>query len=217
MAPVRGRPFVEWLLLEAIQAKPAEIIFCLSHKASVIESHFGDQFRGIPVSYTLEELPLGTGGAIRLGLEESRQPWSLILNGDSYCHVDWLSLPELYEAKVHPKPGIVTVEMPDVSRYGKLVANEDDFLVSFEEKSAAGGRGLINSGVYLVPREAKESIPGDEFVSWEKNVLPKFISSGIKVFRSEGPFIDIGTPESYQEADDFFKKFRGIEPAGSCA
>jgi NDP-sugar pyrophosphorylase family protein len=48
---------------------------------------------------------------------------------------------------------------------------------------------------------------GIEAASIERDYFPKWLSEGrkIKVIPSDGPFIDIGTPESLEKAADFIK------------
>ncbi|MCY3023433.1 MAG: hypothetical protein NTW87_31010 [Planctomycetota bacterium] len=38
----------------------------------------------------------------------------------------------------------------------------------------------------------------------EHQVFPQWIGKGLYGFRCEGRFIDIGTPESYRQAEEFF-------------
>jgi NDP-sugar pyrophosphorylase family protein len=61
----------------------------------------------------------------------------------------------------------------------------------------------INTGTYVMNKEIVRYIPKNKAVSLEKDVLPKLISAGkkISVFKTDTFFIDIGTPESYKEAE----------------
>jgi NDP-sugar pyrophosphorylase family protein len=70
---------------------------------------------------------------------------------------------------------------------------------AFHEKRAGDTGGLINGGVYLLARDVVESIPPGEPVSLEREVFPQLVGHGLHAVVGEGPFIDIGTPESYAQ------------------
>ena len=74
--------------------------------------------------------------------------------------------------------------------------------VGFQEKVAGGkaSRGRINAGVYLMRREAIDSLP-EQPLSLETDVFPKLASNGrlFGVLR-QGYFIDIGLPRTLDQA-----------------
>ena len=76
MADINGTPFLELLMREILFCDPERIILCVSYMKDVIKQHFGDSFLGVPVLYSEENEPLGTGGAIKqafdlFGLDEA--------------------------------------------------------------------------------------------------------------------------------------------------
>ena len=79
-------------------------------------------------------------------------------------------------------------------------------MFSFEEKSAAGTPGWINGGIYLVARTLLLTIPESRAVSLEQEVFPAWIGKGLYGYKSQGRFLDIGTPETYKAAEDFFSR-----------
>ncbi len=63
MAPIAGKPFLEHLLDRAMAQGVNEIHLLVGYAANVIKSHFGDSYRGVPLTYSFEDAPpLGTGG-----------------------------------------------------------------------------------------------------------------------------------------------------------
>jgi len=78
-------------------------------------------------------------------------------------------------------------------------------VVQFEEKGGDQSAGRINAGIYLIPCDKVAAIPAEQPVSLERDVLPGWVE-GIGVWGFPGGrFIDIGTPESYAEAEAFFQ------------
>src|SRR5207249_2054974 len=161
------------------------------------------EYAGMKLTYSVEPEPLGTGGALRLALPLFRNEAVLLLNGDSYCDVDLTALAAFHKAH----SGIATLtlaEVPDSSRYGRVHLNGDRRVERFEEKSGSNGPGWINAGVYLFDREALDVMEPGRAVSLERDVLPSWVARGEVFGFPGGRFIDIGTPESYAEAEAFF-------------
>ncbi|MHC4662646.1 MAG: nucleotidyltransferase family protein [Planctomycetota bacterium] len=205
MAEVAGRPFLEWLLLSLKKQNVKRIIICSGYMGDIIESHFGDGRRlKMEIEYSREFAPLGTAGAVRNAIGNIHSDRFLVLNGDSFCNFDVAGL-EKTHADSNANATIWVVEMEDCGRYGSVVVGEEGVVLDFREKSADKCSGLINAGVYLFSREFAETIPSDRAVSMETEVLPDLIGHRLFAVKGEGPFIDIGTPESYAGAESFFQ------------
>jgi NDP-sugar pyrophosphorylase family protein len=86
-------------------------------------------------------------------------------------------------------------------------------VVRFEEKGGDAVPGWINAGVYLLQRGLLDRLPKSGFVSLEKEVLPQWVQMGGVWGFGGGRFIDIGTPESYADADEFFRPMSAIPAA----
>ena len=71
LASVRGRPFLEYLLSYWINNNAYRFILSVGYKHQQIMNHFGSSFNGIPVTYVIEDEPLGTGGALLKVLDEN--------------------------------------------------------------------------------------------------------------------------------------------------
>lgn len=203
IADVGGRPFLDRLLDQVAAAGLARAILCTGYMAGSVRAACGDRHLGMALTYSEEEAPRGTGGAIRLALPLVSTRNLLVLNGDSYCHVDLAAFRAAYEAG-GGRPTILLVGVPDASRFGRVECDADGVVQRFVEKSADTRPGLINAGVYLLPVGFARTIPADRAVSLEREMFPTWISSGLLGFRCVGPFIDIGTPESYAAAQKFF-------------
>lgn len=196
MAVVQNRPFLEWLLL-MLRDQVDSVIISTGYMAQIIEDYLGNGKQlGMNLSYSRENIPLGTAGAIKHALSRMGDR-ILVLNGDSWCHVNV----KVLLAKHLIRRAAVTlwlVPSQDCDRYGN-VSLDGDRIVEFTEKSTRGP-GLINAGVYLLERSIVESIP-DGYVSLEKDVFPRI--TNIYGVLGELPFIDIGTPESLEQAQVF--------------
>ena len=65
MAPVGARPFLEYLLVRLSDAGFANVVLSVGYLHERIIEHFGQSFRKLEISYSIETTPLGTGGARR--------------------------------------------------------------------------------------------------------------------------------------------------------
>src|SRR5262249_59360249 len=92
---------------------------------------------------------------------------------------------------------------------GKVALAGGHRITRFEEKSAAGGRGLINAGVYLLARQLLDEIPSSGAVSLERDLFPRWAAQRrCYGFAAAGRFLDIGTPEAYASAAAFLAQRR---------
>jgi NDP-sugar pyrophosphorylase family protein len=208
MAPVNGRPFLEWVVRYLAAQKIRRMILSTGHLAETIAKHFQSQpAKNVRVTCVPETEPLGTAGgflnAIR-GAVEKPAAW-LVLNGDSLTPTP---LAQMFQALDEPKVegAILGVRVADASRFGTILQNEAGDLTGFNEKKP--GAGVINAGVYLFRASAIDSFPDKTPLSFETEVFPALVAGGIrlKVCVTDAPFLDIGTPESLPLAEAFIRR-----------
>jgi D-glycero-alpha-D-manno-heptose 1-phosphate guanylyltransferase len=208
MAPVNGKPFLEYLLLHLHKYGIKHIILSTGHLAKKIAEHFGNEFRGMKISYSHEEHPLGTGGAIRLALSSCEDDEVLVMNGDSFFEIDMQRFIDLH----HQSKADVSLalrEVENASRYGRISIDKENRITDFKEKSDQPLRGLINAGVYLIRKKSfLDNAPPAASFSIEKDFFEKKCRQlMIKGFKFKSYFIDIGIPEDYSKAQNEFKRF----------
>ena len=205
MADVAGRPFLEWLILGTRAQGVRRFVFCTGYRADAVEQYFRDGRKwSVEISYSRESSPLGTGGALRLAADRSRGERMLVLNGDSYCRFDlgrlWGEL-ERHQAVV----ALWLVRKEDCSRYGTIELGSGGEVRRFLEKQEGRRNELINAGVYLMRSEMLDSVPHGSAASLELDIFPKIAPGSACGVPGDGPFIDIGTPESLLQADDVIR------------
>jgi NDP-sugar pyrophosphorylase family protein len=203
LVEVRGRPFLEWLLLRLARRDGIRhVILATGHRADLIEDHFGHQpWCGVTVSYSRETKPLGTGGAVRLAATMTHSPNVLVLNGDTYCDYN---LRRLFDTQVIKKAAATLwlTKVSDSRRFGSVAIDAYGRIQGFHEKAAVEGQQLANAGVYLLRQDLVASIPSGRAVSLELDVFPSLIGQGLYGVEGSGSFVDIGTPESLDRASD---------------
>lgn len=211
MAPVAGRPFLEWVARYLVRQGVSRAVFSTGYLSEVIDGYFAtNPVPGITIQCIAEPEPLGTGGgflhAVR-GCRQTPEAW-LVLNGDSLA---FANLAEMAACLANPACGgaILARPLPEAGRYGTLSTSPKGELLGFAEKRP--GPGMINAGTYLFRHAWVEWFPQKLPMSMETEAFPFLINQGaaLRVFAREVPFLDIGTPESLAEAEAFIQQNQG--------
>jgi D-glycero-alpha-D-manno-heptose 1-phosphate guanylyltransferase len=206
MAPVAGRPFLEHLLDYWIAKGVGEFVISIGYKAETITSHFGERYKGARIRYAIEDHPMGTGGAMRLGSRTvpSLTPF-LVMNGDTFLGVSLVDFVACHMAR----GGEVTLALapnPGGGRFDLVEMADNSRIVSLKGRAQTTGDGWINGGLYLFQNARPLDDLGSGPCSFENEVLPSWIAAGRALFGSptQGRFIDIGVPEDYLAAQALF-------------
>jgi len=199
LAPVGDRPFLLRLLTWLQRSGLRRVVLCTGHMAEQVEAAVAAGIDGLEISCAPEPSPLGTGGALRRAVLGLPDPRVLALNGDSFCGCDLHALAAQH-GPATPASMVVT-RVPDAARYGGVTLSEDGEVLGFVEKGLAGP-GWINAGIYLLERRVLVQLPADGPCSLERELLPGLVGHGLRAVQAPGPFIDIGTPESWARAAD---------------
>jgi NDP-sugar pyrophosphorylase family protein len=204
LAMISGRPFLDILVEDLLRQGLRRLILCVGHGADQIVAHFRGRTDAEFV-FSIENEPLGTGGALRHALAHVRSDPVAVLNGDSFCPVSYGALLAFHEER--KSQGTIVVTAPAGRRdVGAIALGADGRLLSFAEKSERPHESekWVNAGIYILRRTLIESIPQGKASSLERDVIPRAIAAGDAYygFRASGPLIDIGTPERYAAAQE---------------
>lgn len=200
MAPVAGKPFLHFVIEYLLEQGIDKIIFSLGYKSEMIIDYVNEQYPMLSKQFSIEEEPLGTGGAIKLACSVSTEKNVLILNGDTLYKVNINVLVDFHNNN-EADCSLALKPMKDFDRYGVVVLNKDNSIASFKEKQFYP-EGLINGGVYILNREKflKESLP--QKFSFENDYLEKYFDKRKMYGQIQDEyFIDIGIPEDYEKAE----------------
>lgn len=203
MAPVYGKPFVEWIVRYLAAQQIRQVILSTGYMAESVERHFRSQpIENVQIHCVPETSPLGTAGGFLNAIQNDKSDAFLVLNGDSLVLAQ---LQALFQSQNDKDGGILGVHVPDASRFGTISQNTRGDLSGFNEKKP--GAGIINAGVYLFPAKTLAKFPQKKPLSFETQVFPALAAQklSIKVCVTDAPFLDIGTPESLPLADDFIR------------
>jgi D-glycero-alpha-D-manno-heptose 1-phosphate guanylyltransferase len=202
MATVGSHPFLYYVFSYLQQQGIRKIILAVSHqREQVIE--FADTWRDrFEIEYSIEEEPLGTGGAIRQAVMNCDDEQVLILNGDTFFPIDLQDFSAKHLMDESVDMSIALKPMQNFERYGVVHVDEANNISSFSEKEPRA-EGNINGGIYALKTAClKEFIFPPKF-SFEKDFMETHVNVlYFKAYAYNDYFIDIGIPEDYSIANE---------------
>lgn len=208
MVQVGGKPILLHTVELLKKAGIREFILALCYLPEVITSYFGDgsQF-GISIQYTFEDVsrPLGTAGAIKEA-EQFIDGTFIVTYADIIRELDVHELVQLH----NNKKAFGTINV--YKRFGKdpksMVLFDDsykieNFIERPSEELLKEDFVWANGSFYVFEKEIFDYIPSNTDIDFGKNIFPQLIGDKkpLFAFPSEGYFIDIGTKEKLEKAE----------------
>jgi D-glycero-alpha-D-manno-heptose 1-phosphate guanylyltransferase len=197
LAPISGRPFLDYQIDVWIRNGITSFLFLLHHKSEMLIDYLNDQIisrGGFDIAWNVEDRPLDTGGAVALAVRELKiKGQFLVANADSVVSGGFR---EMMDSEA---PSVALIHQNDVERFGQVSIDEKQKIISFQEKGLSKNAGLINAGLYKLNHELFEEWQGKP-VSLERGYFPELVTknelTGV-VLPESVDFIDIGIPEDY--------------------
>ena len=199
--PLAGRAFLSFMLDWVRSHAVDEVILSCGFMSDEVRVVLGDIYDGMRLRYVTEDEPLGTAGSVRLAYDEGLLEERLLeLNGDVLTDIDLTAELDQHE-RTGARATLALYSVEDTLSYGVVPTADDGQVTEFIEKGGGDApTDRINAGAYVLEREVVESIPAGRAVSFELEVFPSLIGSGLYGYDAAGYWIDIGTPERYLEA-----------------
>lgn len=202
--PILNKPLLDRTFERLAETGVDGVVLAVKFMADVFMQRYGKSANGLNVSYSLEKIPMQTGGAIKYAedLIGHDEPF-LVLNGDIFTTIDYGALIKKHKES-NAVATIALYRVKDPSRYGTVKLTANNKITRFVEKAPLGQEpsNLINAGVYVLDPKVFGYIPAGRPVSIEREVFPKLASEG-KLFGHEFKeiWIDIGKPADYLHAN----------------
>jgi len=204
IVPIANKPFLLYQLELLRRAGIKDVILSLSYQPQKIEDRLGDGTDyNVRISYTVEALPLGTAGAYAHAAGMIRET-TVILNGDVLTDIDLSEVIELHRER-QAVATIVLTPVPNPTAYGLVETGGDGRVSRFLEKPRPEevSCNTINAGIYILEPSVLDLIPPGEPFMFEYGVFPRLLElkEPFYAFTWGGYWRDIGTPESYRQAN----------------
>jgi len=157
------------------------------------------QARDYEVTVYREETLLGTAGALCLVAGSIKGDNVLVMNGDSFCAVNYENVIQAHVSSCADATMVVT-KVENRDDFGNVILDKDGRITSFREKQSNSSKGYVNAGIYLFKRSVIESLEKRTPMSLERDVFPGLINSRFFAYIAKSVLLDIGTPDRYVRA-----------------
>ncbi len=166
LVPIKNIPIIEWQIKYLKKYGLNEIIICTGYKTKMIENYLSIKNIGIKIKFSIEKLPLGTGGAIKKAGKMIKDKSFFVINGDVITNIDL--------RKLSKKPNsIASIELR--TKFGILEINENK-ISKFKEKKEISNLWM-NAGIYYLQKEILKDLPNKGDI--EKTTFPKYAKKGV--------------------------------------
>ena len=151
------KPIIEWQVqwLKNYGVDTVVVLAGYLHE-KLIEFLGSGRKLGVRVVYSIEEKPLGTGGALKNAEGVLRDNVFIVLNGDIITNID---LRKLINSLSEDSKALMSMALvPLKSPYGIIELSGDGYIKAFREKPLLKNY-LINAGIYVMKPDIFDFIP----------------------------------------------------------
>ena len=196
MVPLLEKPLLQYQVEWLRESGVTDIIVACGYLHQVIEEYFEDGSRwGVRMRYSVEDQPLGRGGALKLAFRNvpESEPFVIATNGDNVN-----TQPLAPMVRQHLRTGAVaTLLLTQLRSPFGIVQQRGKRIVGFREKALLPN--WVSAGVYVLSKEFFGNLPdvGDH----EDALFPALAEEGrLYGFRSRTYWKAIDTAKDLSEA-----------------
>ena len=205
MIEILDKPIIEWQIQLLAKNNIKEIIICVGYLKEQIIDHIasGNRFN-VKVAYTVEEEPLGTGGALKntYSLLKDEKEGFFMINGDILTNIDFKNLAD------KNKTNTLAV-VPLNSPYGIVDFDEKLNVTGFKEKPHIVDK-WINAGIYFFNEDVFNYLPDKGNI--ETTALPEMANQQkLKAKKFENSFWK--SIDSHKDIEESSKELAKIDSA----
>ena len=161
LIPIKNIPIIEWQIKYLKKFGISEIIVCSGYKTKMIENYLNNKKLGIKITFSVEDKPLGTGGAIKKAGKKIKDRSFLVINGDIITNIDLKKL-------IKKNNAIASIQLK--TKFG-ILQTDGNKIIKFDEKKEIENLWM-NAGIYHLNKETLKELPtvGDI----EKTLFPDY-------------------------------------------
>jgi len=207
LAKIGEKTFLDILIHNLLLYGFKNIVLSVGYLKEQIKNHFNfnyDKNYHYTITFSEEEEPLGTGGALKKAKPLIRSNPFMVMNGDSICKVNFRNFVDFHIEK-KALLSIILAHSRTAKDYGSVTLDDLQRITGFNEKITGKSENIINAGVYLMEKDIFSYMPKLNRFSLEYGLFPKIINNRCYGFLTESEFVDIGTPERYEKAINLLK------------
>jgi mannose-1-phosphate guanylyltransferase / phosphomannomutase len=204
MVPIVNKPVMEHVLDLLKRHGITEVIVTVQYLASVIQDNFGDgSHLGMKISYSVEEIPLGTAGSVKNAQAQLTETF-IVISGDALTDFDLGAIIRSHQER-KAKATLTLYHVPNPLEYGVVIIDENGRIRQFLEKPGWGEvfSDTVNTGIYVLEPSVLDYFEAGKPVDFSQDVFPELLKNGDALYGyvADGYWCDVGTIEAFIQAN----------------
>lgn len=197
LVPIDNTPIIEWQIRYFEKFGIDEFVICIGYRSEQIIDYLDGRNLSANIQYSIEKIPLGTGGAIKKADKYIKEDSFYVINGDVITNLDL--------RKLRPTKNSIAV-IPLRSTFG-LVHLAGNKVERFEEKPQMFN-DWMNAGVYHLETSVIKLLP--KIGNIETTTFPRLAKNGnLYAVRYNNVFWH--SIDSHKNMEDCIKEMRSIQ------
>ncbi len=183
--------------------KITDVVITVQYLANVLQDYFGDGSNyGINITYSLEEIPLGTAGSVKNAEHLLHEPF-LVISGDALTDFNLTDIINFHN-KNNALATMTLTRVPNPLDYGVIITDEQGNVRQFLEKPSWGEvfSDTVNTGIYVLDPEVLRLVEKGKKVDWSRDVFSRMLrkEGDLMGYITDGYWTDVGNIEEYMRA-----------------
>ena len=204
MVPIAGKPVMEHILNLLKRHGITDVVVTVQYLANNIEDYFGNgsQF-GMHITYSREDVPLGTAGSVKNAEEHLTEPF-LVISGDALTDYNLTDIIKYHQVK-KALATLTLAHVPNPLEYGVIITNEHGHITQFLEKPSWGEvfSDTINTGIYMLDPQIFSYFEKNKAFDFSQDLFPMMLKQGDPIYGyiASGYWCDVGNLSEYMRAN----------------
>lgn len=204
LIPIADTPITERIMKSFMEYGCDNFHIIVNHKKNMIKAYFGEERGEYSLSFWDEDIPLGTGGGLKM-LEDTLKSTFVLTNCDILILEDVRNMVEHHRNSGNAVTMVCSLKTFEVP-YGVVNFTSGGEIESFEEKPTMSY--FTNTGYYIVEPDIFEYIGKDEAIGMP-DILDRMRSDGRKIGVypiGENAWLDMGQFDSMESMERRLKE-----------
>lgn len=212
LVPICNQPIMEHILTLLKRHGIHEVVSTLHYLSDEIQGYFGDGADfDVRMSYSVEDVPLGTAGSVKKAEDQLRDDTFLIVSGDALTDCDLTRALAFHRAKGSVAT-LILYRVPSPLEFGVVITDDDGKIVRFLEKPSWSEvfSDTVNTGMYILEPEILDLMEPGKNYDWSSDIFPKLLEMGRPMYGyiMNEYWCDVGSLNQYREAQEFLMSGR---------
>jgi mannose-1-phosphate guanylyltransferase len=215
LVPIRGTPLLQHWLDLCSRSGISEVLINLHQHIGLVEDFLRCHSSPVKVRIFQEKVLLGSAGTVlanRDWISEDQPFW--IVYSDVLTNTNLSAMADFHAAR-KPVATLGLYHVPEPSRCGIAITDQEGVIVDFEEKPQTPRSNLAFSGLMIVSPNIFDFIPHQTPADIGFDVLPRLIGK-MMGYPVHDYLLDIGTMTNYRTAQDTWPGLDSSFPASPC-